>query len=984
MNQLNSQAKSDGDEGSVKSATPSVARVNPFKAFIDQSKVGFVDHNLNDEAKSVRSLKVEPVASNAAAVSGYTDDEILNAWAQYLDDESGCLYWYNELTGEARWIEAEEQLAGDYEGAVLEGVVEQQPQEGDQAFPTLVLSSAWEKYYDDDGNPFYFNKETGVSEWEIPAGDVYVEGYTSGEAGGEMKIEMGQAHDTFDGLWMGEESVKGSSQKNEQKEDSKDAPTAEPTSGKQEILIIQHTESKEDSSRILKSVSSFKSVRSARSVGLPSPHHTPSMLRLMSKASFSNLVDLDAVAAVAAITPKGLSKKASFSASVKSMQPTVSFRLANSAPQIDNSLKPKSPLKRASKSGFQMLKEGATILREAADEKGDVWIEYQSAGDGPIFYALKNTVTGQWTKPQVFNDIDSGLRKKVPDADSSLEEASLGEIVDYFVMENSASPANKHPDHRYLHNHSSFDINNASFASLGDLPELKLKPPSKPPSYGSAITASQETPKSTTVRFEEPKSEEKSTTEDLDNSVQSLHVPDEPKSATGGEAANTSVIPPKVPSHVTSASPDIARDSKETVEPTPAANAAELPNDVDISPADNQNIDEVHARKAEALQLQIASIQAEAMLELQRLKERLDDARKEHSSTAHNASSEPGAVESNVDIGGDSGKAAVMVHEHAVSTTHNDDGAAVRKVVDTYVVETVTIEPADLQEGEGDIDWVEWYARSHVIHRQGPWIVLQDTATQRRFFRNQDTGQFQFEKPSEIEEIKENASHNPLLKSMTEKRLRESPAPHSVASGHVSRHTPHSSIGVVQEGSRGSVPASVVAQTPATKASHLSGQSPVVKTDDSVAMTISSKGSKSKLQGAAIISSPVAFPPTPTQLENRMEHEPTLKEKRPKSSTKAETRSSFLTNVDIVEVDREPTVPPSEKYNFHTEPNVNLTKELAFVEKAAAKELHEFWQRDYQNQDEESNVLLARLQALGAERQTDSYMGGKARHVSSI
>ncbi|RYH29114.1 hypothetical protein EON65_09660 [archaeon] len=395
-----------GDEvGSVNSATPSVPRVNPFKAFIDQSKVGFSEAKLNDDAKSARSTKGVP-AGDAAA--NFTEDEIFKAWVQYLDDESGCLYWYNELTGEAKWIEAEEQPAGDYHGsaAALDGIDEKQPEEStskEQSFPTLVLSSAWEKYYDDDGNPFYFNRETGASEWEIPAGDVYVEGYTTGVAA-EVKIEMGQAHDTFDGLWMGGDSVKSSSRKEDQL-------ALNPASGK-ENAPIQHSESKEDSSRILKSVSSFRSVRSARSVGLPSPHRTPSVHRLMSKASFSNLVDLDAVASAVATTPKGLASKASFSASVKSMQPTVTFRLANNVPQVDNSLKPKSPLKRNSKSGFQMLKEGAGVLREASDDDGNVWVEYQSAGDGPIFYAIKDTVAGQWGKPQIFSDIDSGLRKK--------------------------------------------------------------------------------------------------------------------------------------------------------------------------------------------------------------------------------------------------------------------------------------------------------------------------------------------------------------------------------------------------------------------------------------------------------------------------------------------------------------------------------------------------------------------------------------------
>lgn len=179
---------------------------------------------------------------------------------------------------------------------------------------------------------------------------------------------IGQVHDTFDGAWMGEE-----------------------TSAK-------HEDSLQEGSRILKTASSFRSIKSARSVGLHSP--SKSSNRLASKASFSSMANLE--------TSLGSSRdlKHAVSFSNREMKQTMSFS-SGKAPQVDNSRKPASPIKRKSKSGFQMLKEGATVMREATDENGEVWLEFQSADEGPIFYAVKDSVNGQWSKPLVFNVMDA-------------------------------------------------------------------------------------------------------------------------------------------------------------------------------------------------------------------------------------------------------------------------------------------------------------------------------------------------------------------------------------------------------------------------------------------------------------------------------------------------------------------------------------------------------------------------------------------------
>jgi len=137
-----------------------------------------------------------------------------------------------------------------------------------------------------------------------------------------------------------------------------------------------------EGSRSLKISSSFRSIRSARSFGLHSPHKKFEQIALQ-------VGETDGEG-------KGLKK----------LKSQLSFTLKKVA-SVNNMLKPKTPLKSKGKNGFQMLKEGAAVLRQAVDSTdGLIWIEYQSADEGPIFYSSKNSDTGQWTKPPVFSKAD--------------------------------------------------------------------------------------------------------------------------------------------------------------------------------------------------------------------------------------------------------------------------------------------------------------------------------------------------------------------------------------------------------------------------------------------------------------------------------------------------------------------------------------------------------------------------------------------------
>lgn len=160
---------------------------NPFKKFIEEAKAAeetqVKSERVNNLARLEASMELFNAAINDQAFAGdaeqtqenidessqnqhdYTNAEYYSdpnsnqpyeqlepqhdqdGWVQYIDDESGYPYWYNEITGEARWASQEIQQAADESAGAPETLV----------IPETVMGP-WEKYYDDEGNPFYYNR----------------------------------------------------------------------------------------------------------------------------------------------------------------------------------------------------------------------------------------------------------------------------------------------------------------------------------------------------------------------------------------------------------------------------------------------------------------------------------------------------------------------------------------------------------------------------------------------------------------------------------------------------------------------------------------------------------------------------------------------------------------------------------------------------------------------------------------------------------
>jgi hypothetical protein len=168
-----------------------------------------------------------------------------------------------------------------------------------------------------------------------------------------------------------------------------------------------------------KKTTSFKSVRSARSLGLLSspPGHNTAITPTSHNKSVVHFGEINENNTPSPTMTKKLSQKLSFS-------------IKKSTPTVNSALKPRSPspLKRKSVNGFQMLKEGAKLLRKGKDEFEQIWVEYQTADDGPIFYSVDGAEGGQWNRPEVFTVIHHHHHHHNDDG-SSVEDHSV-EIVD--------------------------------------------------------------------------------------------------------------------------------------------------------------------------------------------------------------------------------------------------------------------------------------------------------------------------------------------------------------------------------------------------------------------------------------------------------------------------------------------------------------------------------------------------------------------------
>eukprot|EP00940_MAST-03C_sp_MAST-3C-sp2_P000955 g955.t1 len=75
-------------------------------------------------------------------------DKSAHALWSKVTDERGNTYWYNRETGQTQW---------------------EKPNEASSSSSSLGSENEWTKTQDKDGKTYYYNSRTGISQWEAPA-----------------------------------------------------------------------------------------------------------------------------------------------------------------------------------------------------------------------------------------------------------------------------------------------------------------------------------------------------------------------------------------------------------------------------------------------------------------------------------------------------------------------------------------------------------------------------------------------------------------------------------------------------------------------------------------------------------------------------------------------------------------------------------------------------------------------------------------------
>jgi hypothetical protein len=112
--------------------------------------------------------------ADQSEVDGAPDDAVVvQEWSAFYDSD-GRIYYYNGATGESSWDPPEKYNPPPPEGTLPSPVANEEPSEDDNLSPREPVedqpttTSQWAAYQDESGITYYYNNETGETQWDKP------------------------------------------------------------------------------------------------------------------------------------------------------------------------------------------------------------------------------------------------------------------------------------------------------------------------------------------------------------------------------------------------------------------------------------------------------------------------------------------------------------------------------------------------------------------------------------------------------------------------------------------------------------------------------------------------------------------------------------------------------------------------------------------------------------------------------------------------
>lgn len=110
-----------------------------------------------------------------------TRAEGTGGWVELLDEESGCVYYYNRETMESSWAKPAEWVGEDVGSAAARS----SGAAGEELPPEELQVPEWIEYWDENvGAAYYYNTLTGEATWAPPAGASTSSNQSESEGGG--------------------------------------------------------------------------------------------------------------------------------------------------------------------------------------------------------------------------------------------------------------------------------------------------------------------------------------------------------------------------------------------------------------------------------------------------------------------------------------------------------------------------------------------------------------------------------------------------------------------------------------------------------------------------------------------------------------------------------------------------------------------------------------------------------------------------------